>query len=163
MSPYSKIIDELDKRGVTYKVHFHEKQSIPINNPLDFATALDYPIERILKTLFLSSTQQDKNFLAVCSINAKVDFKSLALIFGAGKIQVATREELQQKLRYPPNGVSPVGIDDYPIAIDNLVANYETVLIGAGVPGVEVEIAPADLITVTSGIMGNFALIKDNL
>lgn len=156
MDAHAKILEELNAAGIVHKVHYHEKLHIPIKTPADFALALNYPAERILKTLFLSSNQKDEYFLAVCSVNAKVNFKALGLIFGTGKMEVASKEVLHQKLAYSPNGVSPIGIHQYPIAADNSVLDHETVLVGGGVPGIEIEISPADLLKITLCKTGNF-------
>jgi Cys-tRNA(Pro)/Cys-tRNA(Cys) deacylase len=69
---------------------------------------------------------------------------------GAG-IRLATPKDLRQHIGYPTKGVSPLGVKDCPLFIDAEVVNYHTILVGAGVVGVEIELSPDDLIALTNG------------
>jgi Cys-tRNA(Pro)/Cys-tRNA(Cys) deacylase len=66
--------------------------------------------------------------------------------------------KLQQKIGYPPNGVSPLGVEEFPIFLDEDLMILETVLIGAGETGVEIEIAPVDLQLLTKAIVIKFSV-----
>jgi len=154
---HPKIEAKLQDSSCKYIVHYHAQQAVPIQNPQDFANALGYDLSRIAKTLFLKGDGPDRYGLAVCSINKKVDFALLASEMQCKRVQVAKREALQASLGYPPNGVSPLGVEEFPIFLDQAVMGLETVLVGAGEVGVEIEIAPADLVLLTRAVVLKFS------
>src|SRR5579859_7797089 len=141
-----------------YTVHEHARLAVPIRTPQDFANALGYDLSRIAKTLFVKGTSPDGYALVVSSVNKKVNFALLANAIGSKRVQVAKHEDLQEKIGYPPYSVSPLGIKAFPIFLDEDLLKLETVLIGAGASGVEVEIAPADLLLLTEAKVLSFAL-----
>jgi Cys-tRNA(Pro)/Cys-tRNA(Cys) deacylase len=140
-----------------YTVHEHARLATPIRTPQDFANALGYDLSRIAKTLFLKGYSPERYALAVCSVNRKVDLALLASALGSKHVQVARREDLQEKIGYPQYSVSPLGIKDFPIFLDKDLLNQETVLVGAGASGVEIEIAPADLLSLTKATVLSFS------
>ncbi len=64
---------------------------------------------------------------------------------------MVTREELAQVLNYPATGVSLITHGSMPVFIDQGLTSYPTVLTGAGVVGVEIQISPQVLRQVTDG------------
>lgn len=138
--------------GGAYKVHDHSTLPSEIKNPNDFAAALGYPIQRITKTLFLRSHDGQSYAVAVCSMDRRLDFKSTARAVGVKRIETASAEDLRAKTDYPRNGVSPLGLPgDVQVIIDKGLLDYPTVLIGGGSTGIEVELAPADLVHLSKG------------
>ena len=133
--------------GIEYRIHDHGNYTPEIKSPHDFAMALKYSIQRISKTLFLRSRDGHFYAVAVCSINRRVDFRSIANAIGASRLEVASPEELQARTGYPKNGVSPLGLTkDISVAVDSTLFDYPTILIGAGAAAIEIELAPADLV-----------------
>jgi Cys-tRNA(Pro)/Cys-tRNA(Cys) deacylase len=150
---HQKIETKLKDSHLNYTIHQHAQLAVPIRNPQDFANALGYGLERITKTLFIKGDVPGKYAMAVCSINKQVNFALLASAMKCKRVQVARREELQEMVGYPPNGVSPLGIDEFPVFLDEDLLSFKTVLIGAGETGVEIEIAPANLKFLTNAIV----------
>jgi Cys-tRNA(Pro)/Cys-tRNA(Cys) deacylase len=136
---------------------------MPIRTPQDFANALGYDLSRITKTLFVKGYSPDGYALVVSSVNKKVNFALLASALGSKRVQVARQEDLQEKIGYPPYSVSPLGIKEFPIFLDKDLMKLETVLIGAGTSGVEIEIAPADLLLLTGATVLSFAINQQKI
>jgi Cys-tRNA(Pro)/Cys-tRNA(Cys) deacylase len=128
-----------------YKEHLHTSYNTEINNPADFANALGYTIERITKSVLIRSTDRKKFAMAVCSVNKKFNFPELAKHMTCKKVEVASKEELNQLVGYPVNGVCPIGLRDIPVFMDSTLLTFETVLVGGGIPKTEIEIYPLDL------------------
>jgi Cys-tRNA(Pro)/Cys-tRNA(Cys) deacylase len=74
--------------------------------------------------------------------NAKVDLKRLADIVGARRLQMATKDELDNQLDYPSHGVSPIGASGMQVLMNASLLTHETILIGAGIVGEEIELQP---------------------
>lgn len=143
-SPHPAVQRALDEGHVSHVIRYHRDFAQPIRSPQDFALALGYDIGRITKSLFVRGA--DAYALIVCSSVDKVDFKEAARLLTWKRVEVASRPELDARLGFPPNGVSPIGVDaTFPILMDDSLSNYATILVGAGTAGVEVEIDPAQL------------------
>lgn len=55
--------------------------------------------------------------MAVCSVNKKLNFAELAKHLSSKKVEVASKEDLNQLVGYPINGISPVGLDNIPVLL----------------------------------------------
>ena len=133
-----------------FKIRDHGDYSVEIKNPRDFAEALGCPIECITKTLFLCSRDRESYAVAVCSVDRRLDLKSVANAIGAKRVEVASPEDLQVKTGYPRNGVSPLGLArDIVVVVDRLLLDCETILIGGGAAAIEIELAPRDLVRIS--------------
>jgi Cys-tRNA(Pro)/Cys-tRNA(Cys) deacylase len=144
--------------GVEWQCRRHAEQTTPIRSPQDFADALGYDAHRIAKTVLLGNsrlssaqrlTQPFGNYLAAClPAPCRIDFSKLACRAGWPRCELATRDELKAILGYPVGGVSPFGLGDVPLFIDHSLMEFETVLVGAGTVGVEIEITPLQLLQI---------------
>ena len=144
--------------GVTYRVRHHADCPQPIRSPRDFAACLGYELARITKTLFCRSTRREKYALVVAPMVSKVDFTVIAQALGCPRVEVADKAELESMLKYPPNGVSPLGVEGYPVFIDQSLMDQPTILIGSGMVGVEIELQPAALAQLCSAEIMPLAL-----
>lgn len=142
-----------------YKELKHSDFNVAIKSPLDFANALGYKLERISKSVFLKAKSSNKFIIAICSINKKIDLKKLAELANVNKLEVASRQDLEVLVDYPPNGVTAIGIsDNIIIFMDEGLMEFETILTGAGESGVEIELTPRDLAEITSASITNLVL-----
>ena len=133
-----------------FRVHRHDAVSVSIHTAQDFANAIGYPLERICKCLFLRCSDPERFALALISCSKKTNISSVAQELGCAGIRIATPKDLQRHTDYPPKGVSPLGVKNCPLFIDAGVLTYDTILIGAGVAGEEIEVCPGDLIALTN-------------
>lgn len=152
---HPSVFKHLQQDKVPFVLHKHSDYPGPIGNPRDLAQALGYPVERISKSLFLSAGQ-DRHAISVCSSNKKSNFAPIAEKLGWGRLEVASAAELSRVTGYPSHGVSPFGVT-LPIFIDTQLMSFETILVGAGEIGVEIEISPHDLVSATSAVTLEFA------
>jgi Cys-tRNA(Pro) deacylase len=141
-----RIIDVLSAANTSYNVHRHDDFERPIRTPKDFADALGYELSRITKTLFLKSRDEARHYLVVCGMDKRVDLSSLAATLDAKRLEMAPLADLQELVGYPPTSVTPIAVPDIPVFVDHTLLEHATVLTGAGVPRVEIELPPADLV-----------------
>ena len=110
------------------------------------AQTLGEDIERVFKTLVLRG---DRNGLFVCVMpgNFEGDLKLAAKISGNKSCQMIHVKELLPLTGYIRGGCSPIGMKKkYPTFIHESALLYDYIFISAGVRGLQIKIAPADLI-----------------
>jgi Cys-tRNA(Pro)/Cys-tRNA(Cys) deacylase len=156
---HTRVREHLDTSAASFIVHDHDVVETAIESPADFAAALGYPLGRIMKTIVCRSRSTGTYAAIVCPMDTRVDFKRIAQQLNCGRLETADPAELESVVGYPRGGVSPLGLDDHiPVVIERRSLDYETVLIGGGVSGVEVEIAPRELIRITGAVPFEFSL-----
>ncbi|HTH83433.1 MAG TPA: YbaK/EbsC family protein [Mucilaginibacter sp.] len=156
---HPKVKKVLEDEHITYREVRHDSFSSPINSPIDFAAALNYDLERITKSVFLRSKSKDQYIMAVCSINKKLNLPEVALLSNSGKLEVADKQELTDLVGYPINGVCAIGLDPgIAVFMDNVLLSFPTVLIGSGEAAVEIELAPADLLSASNAALHRIVL-----
>lgn len=158
-SVHDNVRAALERGARPYLVHEHRRLAAEIAGPSDMARALAIEPERIAKTLLLVEQGGARRYaILCCSWNARADVKAVASRLGYGRLEVASGAALTDVLGYPRGGVSPLGAPQgVPIAIDAALYRFPSVLIGAGVNGVEIELAASDLEGLTGALVGEFA------
>lgn len=159
MDLHRRVQQALQSSGVPYRLRRHDRQPRAIRSPADMAEALGYPVARITKSLLVrTSDGRTDHAVAVLSAGDRADWSRLAAALSARRVEMAPREDLENVLDYPPQGVSPIGADRLPVVLERRLLGFETVLVGAGVAGVEVEMDTADLQRITAAVVADFAL-----
>ena len=155
---HAKVEEALRKNPVKYTIHRHDAFSAPIHSPADFAAALGYDLGRITKTLLVRSIAGDMHALVVAPMGKKVDFHGVAGLLTVKRIEVASGTDLISLTGYPEKGVSPLGVTNLRILMDQRLFDFPTILIGAGEAGVEIEIKPVDLAGITGAVRAPLAV-----
>ena len=110
------------------------------------AAELGEDIETVFKTLVLKG---DRNGHFVCVIpgNMEVDLKLAAKISGNKSCEMVHVRELLPLTGYIRGGCSPIGMKKaFPTFIHESALLYDHIYISAGVRGLQLRIAPQDLI-----------------
>jgi Cys-tRNA(Pro)/Cys-tRNA(Cys) deacylase len=158
---HKKVKNALEGQAEAYTVHRHSDYVMTIRSPRDFAEAIGYSVERIAKSLFLCSCERPHTYaIVVLSANHSINFTVIAEHLECKRMQIASREELNVQLGYPPTGVSPIGVEAIPIFLDESLVNYQTIIVGSGEIGTEIEISPTVLLDLTSGRVANLTSLK---
>ncbi len=119
------------------------------------AAKIGIPVETVYKTLVLHGDKTG-NLIAVIPGDADVDLKKLAALSGNKKCLMLPLKEVQNATGYIRGGVSPLGLKkDYPIFIHFEIRNHPKISVSAGMRGVQLQLAPEDLIAVTGATIGN--------
>lgn len=116
------------------------------------AEQLGEPVERVFKTLVLRG---DRTGIFVCVVpgDAEVDLKKAARASGNKKADLVPVKELLPLTGYVRGGCSPIGMKRrYPTFIDAGAGRRERIYISAGVRGVQIVIAPADLMAFAEAV-----------
>jgi Cys-tRNA(Pro)/Cys-tRNA(Cys) deacylase len=112
------------------------------------AAALGVPPERLFKTLV---TRVDGALtVAVVPVSGTLDLKALAAAAGGRKAAMADPADAERTTGYVRGGISPLGQRKaLPTVVDDTALGFDTVLVSAGRRGLQVELAPADLVRLT--------------
>lgn len=138
----------LDKSGIKYELIPYEVDESNLAAE-HVAEQLGENIEQVFKTLVLRG---DKTGLFVCVIpgNFEVDLKIAAKISGNKNSQMLHVKELLPNTGYIRGGCSPIGMKKpFPTFIHESALLHDYIYISAGVRGLQIKIAPADLIEFT--------------
>jgi Cys-tRNA(Pro)/Cys-tRNA(Cys) deacylase len=129
--------------GVAFSVHEYEHDPRADSYALEAATALDLDPVRVFKTLVVDAGGD----LVVCIVPAadQLDLKA------AGKrAAMADTRRAEKVTGYVAGGISPLGQRKaLPTLVDESALEHETVFVSAGRRGLEIELAPADLVALT--------------
>ncbi len=155
---HSRVANVLQEQKRPFQIHRHDELPVPVRSPKDFAEQLGYDLARITKSLLVRSTTAESYAMVVCSINKKVDFSAVARLLGVKRVEVASCLDLNVHTGYPEKGVSPIGIEQLRVFVDESLLQFPTILVGAGEPGVEIELSPEDLLAITGGICAFIAM-----
>ena len=149
----------LDKAGISYKLIPYEFDENDLAAQ-HVAESLGQDIARVFKTLVLHG---DRTGHIVCVIpgNGEVDLKALAKVSGNKKVEMIAMKDLLQVTGYIRGGCSPIGMKKkFPTYFHSTATDFETIYVSAGVRGLQVEIAPADLIGFTGASVAEVACFQ---
>ena len=113
------------------------------------AAELGEDIAQVFKTLVLRG---DRNGLLVCVIpgDKEVDLKKAAKLSGNKKVEMIAMKELLPLTGYIRGGCCPIGMKKpFPTWIHSTCMDFPFIYISAGVRGLQLKIAPQDLLDAT--------------
>jgi Cys-tRNA(Pro)/Cys-tRNA(Cys) deacylase len=88
--------------------------------------------------------------VAVVPVAGSLDLKSLAAATGGRKATMADPADAERTTGYVLGGISPLGQRKaLPTVVDESALDFPTVMVSAGRRGLQVELAPADLVRLT--------------
>ncbi|WP_280397538.1 Cys-tRNA(Pro) deacylase [Nocardia carnea] len=107
---------------------------------------------QIFKTLVLELSTGSLA-VAVLPVPTTLSLKAAAAALGAPKATMADRVKAERTTGYVLGGISPLGQRRrLPTVVDASAADWDTVFCSAGKRGVEIELAPADLIRLAGAV-----------
>ena len=146
----------LDKAKLQYNLITYEvdENDLAVQHVAD---CLGQDIARVFKTLVLHG---DKTGHLVCVVpgNSEVDLKALAKASGNKKVEMILMKDLLSVTGYIRGGCSPIGMKKrFPTYFHTSALEHQTIFVSAGVRGMQIEIAPADLIAFVGGVVADVA------
>lgn len=152
----------LDKAGIPYKLIPYEFDENDLAAQ-HVADSLGQDIARVFKTLVLHG---DRTGHIVCVIpgNEEVGLKALAKVSGNKKVEMIAMKELLGVTGYIRGGCSPVGMKKrFPTYFHSTATSFDTIYVSAGVRGLQLEIAPSDLIDFVGGTIADVCATEASL
>jgi Cys-tRNA(Pro)/Cys-tRNA(Cys) deacylase len=146
-------IEAAKKAKIPFTIHQYRHDPSAKSFGEEAALALGLNPERVFKTL-IASADGDRAQLAVTVIpvDTRLDLKALASVVGAKRMAMADEADAERTTGYVVGGISPLGQRKrLPLILDESALRYDTIYVSAGRRGLEIELAPGDLIRVTRG------------
>ena len=147
----------LRKRGVAHEVHSYEHDPRAESYGLEAANLLGQQPERVFKTLV--AEVDGALTVGVVPVTGQLDLKALAAASGGKKAKLADTAAAERATGYVAGGISPLGQKKrLPLVLDSSAMTFDTVFCSAGRRGLEIELAPADLVSLTSATVAPVAV-----
>jgi Cys-tRNA(Pro)/Cys-tRNA(Cys) deacylase len=159
----------LAKQRIPHTVHSydHDSRSVFTDPPTgahphraaygsEAATALGVAPERVFKTLVVEV--DGVLTVGVVPVAGQLDLKALAAAVGGKRAKMAEVGAAERATGYVAGGISPLGQRKrLPVVLDASAERFETVFCSGGRRGLEIELAPADLIRLASATVAPIA------
>ena len=142
-------ITALERSGVEFAEHSYEVVD-PRGETFGAAVADALGVERsrVFKTL-VARVDGDP-VVAIVPVTGTLSTKALAGARGAKRAAMADPGDAERLTGYVVGGISPFGRRRrLPVVADRSVLEHDTVFVSAGRRGLQVEVAPADLLALT--------------
>ena len=147
----------LEAAGVPHTVHPYEHDAgTTLGYGLEAAHVLGIPAEQVFKTLM--AAVDGRLTVAVVPVTGKLDLKALAHAVGGKRAAMAERPAAERATGYVAGGISPLGQKTtHPTVVDESVELFDTVYVSGGRRGLDIGLAPADLIRLTGAVVADIA------
>ena len=141
----------LTQAKAPFSTHAYEPDPAAPSYGTEAAEAMGVPPERVFKTLV--ADVDGTLIVAVVPVSGPLDLKALASAVGGKKAVMADPAAAERSTGYVLGGISPLGQRKrLRTVLDESALGFETVYCSAGSRGLEVELAPADLVRLTSAV-----------
>lgn len=146
----------LTEACVAFTLHPYNHQDDSRDFGAEAARELGVDELRIFKTLVVDTGAGLA--VAVVPVATQLDLKAVAAALGVKRATMADPAAAERSSGYVVGGISPVGHrTPLPTVLDEAAQLFDTVYVSAGKRGLQVELAPGDLATVTGAAWGDIA------
>lgn len=153
MTPAVKAVE---RAGVRFRLHEYRPDPKSQSYGLEAAEMLRLPPARVFKTLLAEVDGQPQ--VAMLPVDRTLDLKALARVAAGKKAALADGALAERLTGYVLGGISPLGQKKrLPLWLDDSAGEQETLYMSAGRRGLEIEMAPADLLALTAGRLAPLA------
>ena len=134
--------------GVPFVLHPYAHDPAAASYGMEAAEALGIEPGRVFKTLVVEV--EGRLAVAVVPVSGNLDLKSVAAALGAKKAAMADPQAAERRTGYVLGGISPLGQrQPSPTVLDESALGFDAILVSGGRRGLDIELAPADLIRLT--------------
>lgn len=140
----------LTRAGVAFTALAYEHDPRAQAYGLEAAEKLGLDPARVFKTLL---AEVDGSLaVGIVPVASQLDLKALAAALGGKRAEMADPRVAERKTGYVVGGISPIGQKTpLPTVLDESAILCETIYVSGGRRGLDLELAPDDLIGVTAG------------
>jgi Cys-tRNA(Pro)/Cys-tRNA(Cys) deacylase len=142
----------LDRAGVAHDLHPYDHEAVPAGAHaaygLEAAAALGLDPGQVFKTLV--ARVDGRLVVAVVPVSGTLDLKALAAAAGGKRAEMAEPADAERATGYVVGGISPLGHrSPLDVVVDLSARDLDRVYVSAGRRGLQVSLAPADLLAVS--------------
>ncbi|TQJ40673.1 Cys-tRNA(Pro)/Cys-tRNA(Cys) deacylase [Arthrobacter sp. SLBN-112] len=138
----------LTAAGAPFVLHPYTHDPSAQSYGAEAAEALGIDPSRVFKTLMVDV--EGRLAVGIVPVSGTLDLKAMAAAFGAKKAAMADPAAAQRRTGYVLGGISPIGQrQTSPTVLDSTALGLDTILVSGGRRGLDIELAPADLLRLT--------------
>jgi Cys-tRNA(Pro)/Cys-tRNA(Cys) deacylase len=146
----TRATDTLTRLGIAFSVHAYEHDPRADGYGVEAVERLGLDPDRTFKTLL--AAHGSTLVVGVVPVSAMLDLKALARAAGVKSLALADPKVAERATGYVVGGISPVGQSQrLAVFVDDSAAELSTMFCSAGRRGLEIELAPADLLRACDG------------
>ena len=135
-----------ERAGIPFRVHAYEHDPRTPSYGLEAVEKLGLDAARVFKTLVVDV--DGTLTVAVGPVEAQVDLRALGK-----RARMADAKAAERATGYVTGGISPLGQRrSLPTIVDDSALAFETIHVSAGRRGLELELAPADVLALTVAV-----------
>lgn len=144
-------VERIRRAGAWFATHAYEHAPDAPAYGLEAAERLGVPPARVFKTL-IAADPTGRLAVAVVPVTGELDLKAMATAMGWKKAVMAEPAAAERATGYVLGGISPLGQKRrLPLRLDESALTLDTLFVSGGRRGLEIELAPADLVALTDG------------
>ena len=152
-------IRALQSAGATFRQHEYQHDPAAPSFGEEACAALGVESSRVFKTLVASV--DGRLVVGVVPVAGQLDLKALASSLSGKRAAMAEPAAAERATGYVLGGISPLGQRTrLPTVLDSSALDHATVFVSAGRRGLEVELAPADLVELTAATTAPIARLS---
>jgi Cys-tRNA(Pro)/Cys-tRNA(Cys) deacylase len=146
----------LVRQKVVHQVHEYAHDTRSESYGTEASESLGLPAARVFKTLV--AEVDGRLTVGVVPVAGQLDLKALAAAAGGKKARMADVAAAERATGYVAGGISPLGHRKrLPVVVDSSVNDFDTIFCSGGRRGLEIEVAPADLIALAQATVAPIA------
>ncbi|HAS6075769.1 TPA: Cys-tRNA(Pro) deacylase [Vibrio vulnificus] len=148
------------KKKVPHTIHEYQHDPRAASYGLEAAEVLGQDPKKVFKTLLFCLNGEAKNLaVAIIPVDQKLNLKLAAKAANGKKADMADPDIAQKTTGYVVGGISPLGQKKaLPTFLHISAEQQETICVSAGKRGLEIELAPKDLLMLTRGHFAELCL-----
>jgi len=150
-------INAAKKSNVSFKIHEYSHDASSQSYGLEAAEKMGVSQQRVFKTLVVKIDNKDL-VVGVIPVNSLLSMKLIAKAVRAKKAVMAEKSDVERSTGYVLGGVSPLGQKKrLETIIDFSALEFSTIYVSAGRRGLEIELAPQDLASLTNAKLADIS------
>jgi len=151
----TRALEILDQNKIAYEVREFAASEFTVE---ETAEQLGLPLHQLYKTLVVQGDRKGIQ-MALVSGNAQLSLSKFAKASGDKRAEMIDVEDLFRVTGYLKGGCSPLGARKlFPVFVDATALTHAQISISAGLRGVQMLLAPADLIKVMRATVADLLL-----
>lgn len=144
-------INAARRAAVPHTVHQYDHDPASASYGSEAAEKTGVDPARVFKTLVVIIDNRELA-VGVVPVNSRLNMKLVARAGRGKKAAMADKQAVERATGYVLGGVSPLGQKKkLKTFIDDSAAGFETIFVSAGRRGLEIELAPQDLVQLVNG------------
>ena len=149
----------LERAGIPFTVHEYAHDPRRESYGREASEALGVAPDRVFKTLIVAV---DGTLVAgVVPVEGQLHLKALAAAVGGKRAAMAEVAAAERATGYVAGGISPVGQrKQLPVVLDASAMTFSTVFCSGGRRGLEIELAPADLVRAANATVASIGVVR---